>query len=259
MYYELYIDVFFLVNFMMDIFILSVAKTILKCPATKGSICVGAVTGSLLTCLALILPVSAYSLKFIIFHGLISILIIRIGLRIRFHKGFLKAYIVVYISTFLVGGVFSYFQQYMREGSMFFLFALVSYAVSQGIWKFVVYVKRMDETHCDVQLINGTKQVRVKAIIDTGNRLVDSVTGKPVSIISKETAEKLWGEIPEEGFRYIPYYTIKGKGGILPLLTLEKMCLYLEEEVWIIKASIAVCEEKIGTGEYEMILNPQIR
>ena len=259
MYYELYIDVFFLINFMMDIFILLVAKTILKCPATYGSICIGAVTGSLLTCIALVLPISADCLKFVIFHGLISILITRTGLRIRFHKGFLKAYIVVYISTFLIGGIFSYFEQYMREGSLFAGVALISYALAQSIWKIVDNMRKMDAVLCEVLLINGMKQVKVKAIIDTGNRLTDTVTGKPVSIISRETAKKLWEEIPKEGVRYIPYYTIKGKEGILPLFVLEKMCLYLEEETWIAKASIAVCEEKIGTGEYEMILNPNVR
>ena len=259
MYYELYIDVFFLVNFMMDFFVLLIAKTILKCPATCRSICLGAAAGSLLTCLALILPVSPGGLKFMICHGLISILITRTGLRIRFYKGFLKAYIVVYFSTFLVGGIFTYFKQYMREGSLFVVVALISYALAEGIWKLVINIRQMDEILCEVLLINGTEQVKVKAIIDTGNRLMDDVTGKPVSIISRETAKKLWKEIPEEGFRYIPYYTIKGKEGILPLFTLEKMCLYLEEEVWIAKASMAVGEEKIGTGEYEMILNPNIR
>lgn len=259
MYYELYIDVFFLINFMMDFFILTIAKTILKCPATCGSICLGAVTGSLLTCVAAVLPVSVDCTKLIIFHGLISVLMTKIGLRIRFHKGFLKAYIVVYSSAFLMGGVFSYLKQYMREGSIFCVFALVSYVLAQGIWSFVVYIKRMEKIYCDVLLINGQRHWKVKAIIDTGNRLMDNATGRPVSLISRETAKMLWEESPEEGFRYIPYCTFEGKKGVLPLLTLEKMCLYLEEEVWVQKAAIAVCEEKIGTGEYEMILSPHIR
>jgi len=259
MYYELYIDLFFLVNFMMDVFILIVAKAILKCSATNGSICIGAAAASMLTCLVLILPITGDCLGFIVFHGLISVLMTKIGLRIRFHKGFIKAYIVVYFSTFLVGGIFSSLEQYTREGSVFLIFALVSYWTSQNIWRYIVNIKRIDEIQCEVLLINGTKQTKVKAIIDTGNRLTDDITGKPVSLISSETAMKLWEEFPKEGFRYIPYYTIKGKGGVLPLFTLEKMCLYLEEEIWIKKASIAVCEEKIGTGKYEMILNPQIR
>lgn len=259
MSYELYMDVFFLVNFMMDFLILLVSKTILKCPASYRNICEGALIGSFLTCIALILPISSGGLRFVIFHGLIGVFMTRTGLRISFHKGFWKAYIVVYISSFLLGGIFSYLRQYVKESSMFFTAALLSYTLSWGIWKFIIYIKRMDEIQCEVLLINGTEQIKVNAIIDTGNRLRDSVTGKPVSIISKEAARKLWGEIPKEGFRYIPYCTVEGRDGILPLFTLEKMCLYLEEEVWIRQALIAVCEEKIGTGKYEMILNPQIR
>jgi len=259
MYYELYIDVFFLVNFMMDIFILIIAKNILRCPATNGSICIGAVTGSILTCIFVLLPIAADWIKFMVVHGVIIILMIRIGLRIRFNKRFFKVYIVVYISAFLVGGIFSCLKQYIRGGSIFFLFAFLSYAIAKSIWKFIICFNRTEEIQCEVLLVNGTNQIRVNAIIDTGNRLKDDVTGEPVSIISRKTANVLWSKVPEEGVRYIPYCTIEGKGGVLLLLTLEKMCLYMEEKVWIHKVLVAVCEEKIGTGEYEMILNPYVR
>ena len=259
MYYELYIDVFFLVNFMMDIFILLIAKNILKCQTSLGSVCSGATVGALLICMVVILPTLGGFIEFVIVHGMVVVLMTRIGLRIRFHKGFFKAYIVVYISAFLVGGIFTCLKQYVREGSMFWGIAFISFLLAQVIFRFLVSVNKTKEVQCEVLLVNGENQIKVKAIIDTGNRLKDSITGKPVSIISKETAKELWKEIPEEGIRYIPYCTLEGKGGVLPILTLEKMCLFLEEEVWVLKTSIAVCEDKIGTGEYEMILNPNVR
>ena len=50
MYYELYIDVLFLVNFMMDYILLLLVRRMLKCTATHGNICMGAMTGSFLMC-----------------------------------------------------------------------------------------------------------------------------------------------------------------------------------------------------------------
>ena len=112
---------------------------------------------------------------------------------------------------------------------------------------------------CEVLLCQKQNQVKVKAIVDTGNRLRDTITGKPVSIISNQTAKILWKEIPIEGLRYVPYHTIEKKQGILPVLMLDEMYVYLEEELYVSKALVAICEETIGTGEYEMILNSDIR
>ena len=45
----------------------------------------------------------------------------------------------------------------------------------------------------------------------------------------------------------------------MPLLVLEKMCLYLEEEVWITQGLVAVSEETDLEDMYGMILNPDVR
>ena len=58
MYYELYIDVLFLVNFMMDYILLLLVRKMLKCTATHGNVFMGAMTGSFLTCLIIVLPIS---------------------------------------------------------------------------------------------------------------------------------------------------------------------------------------------------------
>lgn len=259
MYYELYIDVFFLVNFMMDAMILGVSKKILKCPATYGSICLGALTGSLLTCAVTVISVPGNFMEFTICHGLISILMTKIGLRVKWNRNFARAYVTVYISAFLLGGIFTGFAQYMREASLFFAFAVLSYFIALGIWKFIVYAGRQQNDCCEVLLCQEERQIRIKAIIDTGNRLKDTVTGKPVSIISKSVAEKLWQDVPLKNLRYIPYHTIGKKEGVLPLLTLDRICLYQDDEVWVCKVLVAISEDQIGSGEFEMILNPFVR
>ena len=46
MYYELYIDVFFLVNFMMDAILLEILRKILGCPVSHGRVLLGAGAGA---------------------------------------------------------------------------------------------------------------------------------------------------------------------------------------------------------------------
>lgn len=56
MQYEVYLDVLFLENMMMDFLILLAVKKVFPCSATYGSLLSGSFTGSLLTCAILFFP-----------------------------------------------------------------------------------------------------------------------------------------------------------------------------------------------------------
>ena len=176
MYYELYIDIFFLVNFMMDYLMLSVARRMLKCTVTQGRICLGAALGALCTCVVVALPVPYMFIKFILFHGVVNTLMIKTGLKVRWDRTFVRAYLLLYISGFLLGGVFTYFHRYARYAGLFFAFALISYYVVLGIWNLISYLARQENYRCEVMLYQGEKALRVTAVIDTGNALKDPVT-----------------------------------------------------------------------------------
>ena len=70
MYYELYIDLFFAENFMMDsLLLLFVARISKRQVKRNEDFCWGAAAGSLLTCLVIALPIPSAALKMILFHG----------------------------------------------------------------------------------------------------------------------------------------------------------------------------------------------
>ena len=54
MYYEVYIDVMFLVNFMMDVLILFSVKALMKMPGSTKRVIAGGLVGSGLSCLVVI-------------------------------------------------------------------------------------------------------------------------------------------------------------------------------------------------------------
>lgn len=257
MYYELYIDAFFLVNFMMDFILLSLVCRMLKCPATHGSILAGAVLGALCTCMIIIIPGIKVFVKFILFHGACNILMIKTGLKIGWNKTFLRAYLLLYICGFLVGGVMEYFRQYIRTGSLFFALAVLGYSVSLGIWKLVTYLSERNVRHLRVRLLKSGREYETEALVDTGNRLRDPVTGKPVSIISGKVWEELNAGNPE-GFRYIPYHSIGKAEGVMPAVTLDAVYVLEDPQVQIKKPVVAVCEEYMTADEYEMLVNPDL-
>ncbi|MDY2814908.1 MAG: sigma-E processing peptidase SpoIIGA [Dorea sp.] len=258
MYYELYIDVFFAVNFMMDSMILTMTRKILGGTVTYRRIFAGAFLGSLLTCLVIVLPIPATFIKLVLFHGLVNVVMIRTGLGIPAGQGLLKAWIVLYISGFLTGGVFQFFQQYLRSGSLFFLLAVVSYYVVSAIWETICYLSRKRNGRCKVILYLNERSCEVDALIDTGNSLKDPLTGKAVSVISQDTAKKLISAKENPTFRYIPYHSIGKAEGVMPMIVLNGMTVIGKEEQWIEKPLAAICENELTVERFQMILNPDV-
>ena len=259
MYYELYIDVLFLVNFMMDYILLLITRRLIKADASYGRVCLGALAGTILTCVIVVIPVPYTFIKFILFHTVVNVVLIKTGLGIKWGRIFVKALITLYISGFLVGGIFSCLDQYVKTGSLFFALAVASYYIASAVLAFLMSLLHFGKYFCRVEVYLGEKSCTVRALLDTGNRLNDTFTGKAVSIVDRKTAEDLFdGKIPES-IRYIPYHSIGRNRGVIPVVTLDKMCICGEEEEWIELPVIGISDGEISLGkEYDMILNPEV-
>ncbi len=264
MYYELYIDAFFLINFMMDYILLSLVRRMVSCHATRGSVLGGAALGALCTCIIIVIPGINVFVKFILFHGALNILMIKTGLRIGWNKTFLRAFILLYISGFLVGGIMEYLHQYIRVGSLFFALAIAGYFVSLGAFNMLTYLAEKRVRSCRVRLFKNGREYETEALVDTGNRLRDPVTGKPVSIISSEAAKALaiggWGKelTDTERFWYIPYHSIGKEDGVMPAGALDQIWILKNPLLKIESPIVAVCEANMTADDYEMIMSPDL-
>ena len=230
MYYELYIDILFLVNFMMDYILLLLIKKILKCTATLGNISLGALTGALLTCLVVALPVPRPFLKFLLFHGVVNILMLKIALHLKWDKNCGKRFFFCTSQVFCWEGFLSMYASMWRSEVFFFVLAVGCYYISSGIWKILDLIFKTGQCRCDVELYVNGRCVTVPALIDTGNTLRDKLTGKPVNIIESQTAEELFGKEIPEGIRYISYHTIGRKNAVMPVAVLDSLRIAGENE-----------------------------
>ena len=164
MYYEVYIDVLFLINFMMDYLLLLIVRRVLKCTATHGNICVGSIFGAAAVCICMLLPVRSTLIRFLLFHLSVNAAMIWIGLKIRTLREFLKAFAALYASAFLLGGVFTWLQPYVRAGSLFFGAAVGSYYLVIGIWKFLLYLQRMNKYQYTVTVYTSGESCTMHAL-----------------------------------------------------------------------------------------------
>lgn len=258
MYYELYIDVFFLENFMMDSLLLFLTARILKCRCPYGRLFLGAGLGSLLTCAVVLIPMPDI-VEIILYHTAVNSLMAVVGLKIRILSQFAKAMVLLYVCAVFLGGFMQIFRPYMRYVSLFYFAAFLGCLLFLKLWKAIAYLHDRGRHILRVTIYTETGEVEVRALLDTGNRLRDFLTGEPVSVVSPETAAGITGcPEKEKGFRVIPYRCVGGSS-VMKVFRVRKMCIHMEEELWVGNVLLGIGEERLSReGEYGMILNPAI-
>ncbi len=80
-----------------------------------------------------------------------------------------------------------------------------------------------------VILRQENQRVKLSALIDTGNSLMEPISGKPVCVIDREVYWELYGK-EKRPFRVVPYHSI-GKGkGYMEAYVLEQLVVELPDE-----------------------------
>ena len=78
-YYEFYIDVFFVVNLVMDFLLLRLVNRVLKGTATPLRSLAGAALGAVGICVITLLPLSSPYIRVLLSHGVLGILMVWVG------------------------------------------------------------------------------------------------------------------------------------------------------------------------------------
>ena len=261
MQYELYIDIFFLENLIMDFFFLMMIKNTINSSVSYKTLGVGAFFGAFLSSLVICLHLPR-ALQLLFLHLVINTGMILIGLKIRSIREALQALLFLYVYSILFGGVIEWIKSnlntYYRIGSMFLVIALLSYGI---VWKMLEFLEthfKLTEKYCDVTLTLGERSCKVRALIDSGNQLFDNISGKPVHIISAKAMKELTNENEISMIRYIPYCTIHEEEGVLPVMKIDKMCIHQKKEKEIVSPMVGIAaHEEFSGGAFEMILHPK--
>lgn len=257
MQYELYIDIFIFVNFVMDYLVLLIMRKILKCNATHFRIFVASIVGAgmsaVLVCVSL-----PETIKLIVLHLGISYIMLKLAFDVS-RKNLLKEWCLFYFVGILMGGLYLFVSQYLgyktRQTALFLAVAIITYFLALkavNFWE--MYWKTITKKY-NVSLQIKDEVIKVGALYDTGNMLFDNITGNPVHIISAKGIKKFTNEVLL--LRYIPYQTIQGECQVIPLVRADCMCIQGKRKIIIENPYIAISEcMDFGNGDYELILHP---
>lgn len=201
----LYIDIYFLINFTVDILSLYFATLFSKVPTTNRRLIISGILGAFFACGIVFLPDKIF---YKLASSFISLLIIgfvatkRILLRRRFK--FIFSFIIFEALfggavSFIFGILDKYLYGYLSDsegGSVnrkILLFSLVI-LLSIGVFKMLVtfFSNAESEESCEVEIKFLNKKIRVEAFVDSGNLAFDPMDMHPVLLIKKDIAKELF-------------------------------------------------------------------
>lgn len=264
MYYELYTDSLFLLNFTLNLYILLLINRRLHHTATRWRLFWGAVWSGAGYCMMFFLPLP-WILKLTfgaVCAGMGSLVF---TFRPSGVKGILKLVELAFFYAFLTGGAFLMLMNHvklLRSHMMPWLYVVAC----GGIFTLIFYKREIQSekqqvTPCVVELCKGERKVQIRGLVDTGNSLTEPVSGKPVSVVDKEIFESLWGQEKEiAGLRAIPYRSVGCDRGIMWGFELPEMVIMQEGMKKICRnIYVGISEKKVSsTGTYQMLVNPGV-
>lgn len=256
MYYEFYIDVFFLENMLLDCLILMMTGSILKRKKSPVRLFLASFVGAAGACTLVISPARQIPVIFILGYALTAFLMVGIGFGVSQKRMFVKSLLCFGGTAFLMGGILQ-----ALASQVAFPMPMLAFS-SAGILTLFLReyqsVKFRTQNYYDVILGLHGRTVCVRGLRDTGNHLKDPITGKPVSILSYDAAKALLDK--EVKMFYIPYHSIGKSSGLLPGMTLDYMSIRREKDLQRLERPVvAVSREPVNRdGKYQMILHPTL-
>lgn len=281
MYYEVFLDVLFLRNLVMDYLMLRAVNRFLGGQATRLRSLLGASAGALGVCLWILSPVGNGMGGTVLAQLAIGTGMVSLGCYTRTLRELFRGLLLLWAASAAAAGIWQLLLPYVGgRGALRFLFlgAAGYFLPVAGIRAYKMMKGRAAHTY-NVTLYANGKCKGVKGLYDTGNGLWDRAAGKPVSIVGEEALAGLFSEdeirgmkalwegaleqeLPE-GLRrcrphYIPYRTVGEGGGLLLALTIDLLAVEGQGRRLLVRKPVVALsgDTEPFLGECGMILNP---
>jgi len=260
-YYELYLDVLFLENLILDYLLLSLLKKLLKCRSKRRRRLFAAALGSAGCCLLYVCSWENTWMGYVFLYVICSVFMVKTGMEIRGKRMLIRAVLFLYALSIGLGGLFAWISQHIRFPVYPFLgISMISFCFLSIGLDYLMRVKNQNNELLDVVLQFQGKSISLKALRDTGNRLQDPVFGKPVSILTEQRKDELCENV-QMLYYPIPFHSIGNPNGSLQAFYAD--CMYIqtqEGQTYICQRPLlGITKEPLSSkDEYDMILHPEL-
>ncbi len=278
---DIYIDVLFGINFIINILIIEATGLIVGEETKWYKTLISALLGA-----GYAVVVFFPNMKFfqsILMKVVFSAVMVLCGFKFR-KKSFLKLWGSFYLTSFIFGGaliaLLSFTDLGAKTGAVFsngtVYFNLpwqILFLSGAGTYFIVALFSRVrrkkierDKIGRELSIYINGKSIGMKAIIDTGNNLFDPISGVPVIVCEYEKIKELF---PDEGetimekmtkasvkIRLIPFTSVGKEKGVMPGFLPDKVKIDSFEAK---RCVVGISEGRLSDGEdYHALLNPGI-
>ncbi|MBC9783259.1 sigma-E processing peptidase SpoIIGA [Heliobacterium chlorum] len=218
----IYWDILWIINFMMDAILLSITGAVLRLPIRPLRLALAAFLGATLS-LAFLWYSAGIVLTWVM-KLLLGGLMVKTAFSLQGWRKTLQAWSIFYLSAWVAGGIlYSLAPSETGIGTFWFLLLLAAALTAAGmlLWR-QARQKGAWQAELTVHMPGGVSTIR--ALIDSGNRLVDPLTGAPVIVVEQDSLDPFlpdgWKEnsIASESPlspRFIPYKSIGNPDGLI--------------------------------------------
>lgn len=259
-----YIESIFLLNVIMNIYLFKLTSVITRNTTTFLRILEGSIAGALTFCVSLLLRTDR-KLPIIFIMILTSFGTCFMVFRSRSWRSMVRQIGYMYTLSFLMGGTLLFIEKTfpflakMRYsiGLLLLTATLIYEALCWGIrraWK------RNSSNSCMVLLEGDHGTIRIRALIDTGNGLIEPISGKCVSVLEAQVWNDMKRLMRPEKMKMIPYHSLGKEQGIMEGYEIEEMKVLCQDgEKTVHQAILAVYKGNISSKQtYQMLVPSEL-
>lgn len=258
MEYEFYLDLFFLWVFFLDLLSLYLASCLGRIPVRVPGFLAAAAAGSVCNCILAVFPVLPAAAELFLAAAGIGSLMSWLAFSPGTPGELLKADGLLLGAACILGGSLFSLKEIFWLTDWESLAAASGAAVLAGLFfKRALREKERGRERFLVRLFYRGGQREFKALADSGNRLREPVSGKPVSVVYAGDLKGFCDSV--DGVVYIPYRAVGTRAGLLPAVIFEKMEIVWERRtVEIQRPVVAVAREPLSAdGGFTMLIPEQ--
>lgn len=253
-----------MINFFLTFLLLELSAKLSKLAPSFCAVIIASIIGSLYSLIIFVDDINPFLLE--ISKLIASVIILLVAFRFNRLGLFIKVLVIYYISSFLLLGFIM---------AMCFIFKLKFVAINNSVLYFNIsapviiasafvayllsslfirlYNRGLSKNELYTLIIeNKGTTVRLNALLDTGNRLKEPFSNRPVIVVDSNKIKTC-----DENVRQVPVSTINGTT-ILTAFKPDKIILKSTKGEEIIENAYIALSEEIGSENYSAIFNNDI-
>ncbi len=273
--YIVYLDVFFMINFLMDYMIILITSKIAKIKKKRIRKLAGAGFGALYSVIV-IKPLTNHLFKITLVNILVAAVMVLISFGFMSASVYIKNVLLLFVVSFTMSGIINYLYystiigKYVRNvlsgdsnkvvnARKFILVSVLAYILLSAIVRIIFIIRKDMELYYDVKITFRGKSVVVRGLYDTGNVLTEPVSGKMVHIAEYKILKPLLegDEKAKENIYVIPFHSIGEEDGIMYGIRMDEMVVLVDDEPkFLYNPIIGIYIGNVSKrGNYSVILN----